>query len=203
MSVTDTLLLRALLLFLMFGSIAGLLVGAALILRPDWLLRVSKHANRWVSTRHLDRSLEQSINLDHWFYRYRLVSGILTLAGAIYSIYFFTAAFDKPGVLAALSKHYTLPSALISWLLDALVLSSLVGAVFALIVSLFLLFRPSMLRGFEHGANQWISLRRALKPLEVPRSGVDEYVFRHVRLVGVLLLLGSLYTLVGLMIWLR
>ena len=202
MSVTDTLLLRSLLWFLMFGSIAGLLVGAALILRPDWLLRVSKRANRWVSTRRLDRALEQSINLDHWFYRYRLVSGILTLAGAVYIIYFFTAAYDKPSALAGLSKHYTIPPALMDALLDALVLSSLAGAVFALIVSLFLLFRPSMLRGFEHGANQWVSLRSALKPLEVARSGVDEYVFRHVRLVGVLLLFGSLYTLVGMVTWL-
>ncbi len=200
MSVIDTLLLRSLLLFLMFGSIAGLLAGAALILRPDWLLRVSKRVNRWVSTRHLDRSLEQSINLDRWFYRYRRVTGTLTLAGAVYIIYFFTAAFDQPGVLAGLSKHYAFPPAFIGWLLDALVLSSLAGAVFALIVSLFLLFRSSMLRGSEHGANQSASLRRALKPLEVVRSGVDKYVFRHVRLVGVLLLFGSLYALVGLTI---
>ncbi len=199
---TDTLLLRALLLFLMFGSIAGLLAGAALILRPDWLLRVSKLANRWVSTSYLERWLDQSIKSDHWFYRYHRVSGTLTLAGAVYIIYVFTAMFDKPAVLAVLSKNTVVPTEFMDVLLDALVLSSLAGAVLALIISPFLLFRPSLLRGIEHGANQWFSLWRALQLIEVVHSGVDEYVFRHARLVGVLLLFGNLYTLVWLVTWL-
>ena len=87
-------------------------------------------------------------------------------------------------------------------LLDSAVLSILLGAAFTLIISLFLLIRPSMLRGFEQGANQWISLRQALKPFEISRVGVDEYVFQNVQLAGVLLLFGSLYTLVGLTHWL-
>ena len=202
MSITDTLLLRSLLLFLMVGSVAGLFAGAALMLRPDWLLRVSKRANKWVSTRHLDQSLEQSFKLDPWFYRYHHMSGILTLAGAIFTLYFFTAGFDKSATLAGLSRKFSIPPALIGSLLDALALSCLLGAAFAIIISLFLLFRPSLLRGFEQGANQWFSLRRGLKPLEIPRSGVDEYVFRHVQLAGVLLLFGSMYTLVGLVAWL-
>ena len=87
-------------------------------------------------------------------------------------------------------------------LLDALVLCVLLGALFALFVSLFLLRRPSLLKDFEQGANQWISLRRALRPLELPREGVDEYVFKFGPQAGILLVLGSLYTLALLTIWL-
>ena len=202
MSITDTLLLRSLLLFLMLGSVAGLFAGMALVLRPDWLLRVSKRANQWVATRHLEQSLERSVKLDPWFYRYRHMSGILTLAGAVYILYFFTAGLNKPATLAGLSMKSSIPPALIGSLLDALALSCVLGAAFALIISLFLLFRPSMLRGFEQGSNRLLSLRHALKPLEIKRSGVDEYVFHNARLVGVLLLFGSLYTLVGLVTWL-
>lgn len=202
MSIVDNLLLRSLLLFLMLGSVAGLLAGATLILRPEWLMRLGKFTNRWVSTRKLDRALERPINLDHWFYRYSRVTGTLTLAGSIFIIYFFTASFDKLGTVAGLFKNSIVPPALMEVLLDTLVLIVLAGGVAALIVSLFLLFRPSLLRGFEQRVNQTTSLRRALKPLEVSRSNVDEYVFRHVRLVGVLLLFGSLYTLVGLAAWL-
>lgn len=202
MSVTDTLLLRSLLLFLMLGSVAGLLAGAALILRPDWLVRASKSANHWVPTRKLNQSLESPINLDHWFYRYRRLSGAFILLGAVYMLYFFMFKFDKSSLLAMLVKNATVPPALMDGLLDGLVLIGLTGAVCALIVSLFLLFRPSMLRSLELGVNQSTSLRRALKPLEIPRSDVDEYVFRHVHLAGVLLLLGSLYTLAGLATWL-
>ena len=201
MSVTDTLLLRSLLLFLMLGSVAGLLAGVALILRPEWLLRLGKFANRWVSTRHLSKSLEHPINLDYWFYRYSRVSGALLLAGAIFIIYYFITSFDKLRT-ANLFKNTTLSPELMEGLLDGLVLIMLVGGVLALIVGLFLLFRPSLLRGFEQKANRSASLRRALKPLEIPRSHVDEYIFRHVQLVGVLLVLGSVYTWVGLAAWL-
>lgn len=202
MSITDTLLLRSLLLFLMLGSVAGLLAGAALVLRPQWLMRLSKITNRWVSTRQLDKALERPINMDLWLYRYSRVSGTLTLAGAIFIIYFFISSFDKLGTLAGLFKNNSIPPALMGALMDALVLIILVGAVSALIVSLFLLFRPSLLRGFEQRVNKTSSLRRALKPLEIPRSNVDEYVFRHVQGVGVLLVFGSLYTLAGLAAWL-
>lgn len=202
MSIVNTLLLRALVLFLMLGSVAGLFAGVVLVLRPDWLLRVSKRANQWVSTRQMDRSLERGVNLDRWFYRYHRVGGSLTLSGAVFLIYFFTSGFDKPGILVGLSKIYAAPPAVLGLLLDTFIRVNLIGAVFVLIISLFLLFRPSLLCGLERSANQWYSMRRELKPLEISRSGVDEYVFRNIRLTGVLLLFGSLYALAGLAFWL-
>ena len=59
-----------------------------------------------------------------------------------------------------------------------------------------------LFRGFEEGANQWLSLRQTLKPLEVPRDGLEVYVERHARQVGIFLMLGGLYTLVLLLAWL-
>lgn len=202
MSITETLLLRSLVFFLVVGSVAGLLAGAALILRPHWLVRLSQMSNRWVSTRHIDKALERPINLDQWLYRYNRVSGTLMLAGAIFIIYFLTTSLDKLNSLASIFKNANIPPVLMDGLMDGLVLIVLTGSVFALIVSLFMLFRPSLLRGFEHQANQVASLRRALKPLEISRSSLDEYVFRHVLWIGVLLIIGSLYSLVGLVMWL-
>jgi len=202
MSDINKFLFHALLLFLMAGSLAGLFAGALLVLRPAWLLQMSKRVNRWITTRHVISLLERVVKVDRWFYRHHQASGILLLAGSIFLIYFFTARFDKLRILIGMSKTSTLPPVLIDVLLDSMVLSILLGAVFALIISLFLLLRPSLLRGFEQGANQWISLRRALKPFEIARVGVDEYVFQNVQMAGVLLLCGSLYTLAGLTVWL-
>jgi hypothetical protein len=197
MFITD-----ALLFLMVAGSVAGLLAGATLVMCPSWLLRTSKRANRWISTRRIDRMLEQVVKVDRWFYRHHRVSGTLLLAGAIFLIYFFTTRFDKLGILVGLSKALLASPSFTEALLDAMVLSILLGAVFALIVSLFLLSRPSMLRGFEQGANKRISLNRALKPLAITRIGVDEYVFQNVQLAGALLLLGSLYILAGATFWL-
>jgi hypothetical protein len=196
---TDAVLTRSLILFLILGSVAGLFAGATLLLSPGWMSNVSKRANRWVSTRQLARPLTLSIGLDSWFYRYNRFNGALLMAGSIYIVYFFTAVFDKAGALKNVFNTATVPPALMAGLIDALVLGGLTGAVFAAIVSLFLMLRPSLLREFEHGANQKISLRRALKPLEIQRDGLDSYVFKNVRWAGILILAGSLYTLVVLL----
>lgn len=196
MLITD-----ALLFFMVMAGVAGLLGGATLVMSPSWLLHASKRANRWISTRKIDHMLEQVIKVDRWFYRHHRVSGSLLLAGALFLIYFFTMRLNKVTILAELSKVAIISPAFTDALLDATVLSILLGAVFALLVSLFLLVRPSMLRGFELEANKRISLRRALRPLAIGRLGVEEYVFQNVRLAGAVLLLASLYILVGVAIW--
>ncbi len=201
-TIVESLLLRSVALFLIVGSLAGLVVGALLLWRPQRLHAVGALLNRWISTRHLDQSLERSVSLDPWFYRYRRTSGVLTLLGSCYILYFFTVSLDKTSAINGLSQYFKLPAVLVGALLDAGALIALLGATFAAFISVFLLWRPSMLRDFEQGANQWLSLRRALKPVEIPRQGVDEYVFQHARRAGILLVLGSLYTLVLLTFWL-
>lgn len=202
MSDINKLLFHAFLLTLMSGSIAGLFAGTALVLRPAWLLYVGKLVNRWISTRKLSSLLERMINIDRWLYRHHRITGILLLAGALFLINFFTGSFDKSTALAKFSRALAIPSAFTDVLLDSAVLSILLGVTFTMIISLFLLIRPSMLKGFERDANQWISLRRSLKPFEIPRTGIDEYVFQNVRMTGIMLLLGSLYTLAVLTAWL-
>jgi hypothetical protein len=203
MTILNNILLHAFLNFLVLGSAAGLIVGAILILRPHWLERVSLVANRWVSTRALNKSMERTIEFDRWFYRYRLFGGGFTLLGALYLLYFFTVTLDKAAAIAGIAKHFHVPVAYIGVLFDPLVLIALLGATFALFVSLFVLFRPSQLREFEKVANQWVSMRQTLKPLEVPRSGVDEFALRHASKTGAVLVMGSLYALVLLTWWAR
>lgn len=186
MTIIETVLLSALPIFLVTSSVAGLIVGAVLILRPHWLLRAGPIANRWISTGQLDRMLNISINADSWFYRYRRASGLATLAGAMYVLYFFSVQIDKTRA----GSDY------IGVLFDSMVLIALLGAALAVFVSLIVLFRPSLLRKFESAANEWISLRNALKPLDISHNNVDEFTFRHTQQMGVILVLCSVYTLV-------
>ena len=202
MSDINKYLFHAMLLFLMVGSIAGLFAGAALVLRPSVLLQVSARVNHWVATRKISGLLEHVFKIDRWLYRHHNATGTLLLIGAIFLFYFFTARFDKLRILIGFSIRFSIPPVFSEILIDAGVLSILLGAAFAFVVSLFLLFRPSMLKGFEQGANQWISLRRALKPFESFRDGIDAYAFHNAQMTGVLLLFGSLYTLAGLTNWL-
>ena len=187
MNIIETVLLSALPILLVTGSVAGLIVGAVLILRPHWLLRAGPIANRWISTGSLDKMLNIPINADSWFYRHRRTSGLATLAGAMYVLYFFSVQIDKTGA----------GSSYIGVLFDSMVLIALLGAALALCVSLIVLFRPGLLRKFESAANEWISLRDAMKPLELLHNNVDEFTFRHTQQMGVILVLCSVYTLVA------
>lgn len=174
--IIASLLLRSAVLFLMVGSIAGLVVGALLIRSPQRLRVIGNLLNRWVSTRHIDQALERSINVDPWFYRHRRISGGLILLASVYILYALTFNLDRANVIIGLSLRFSLHQALVGGLLDALVLSTLLGALLAVFVGLFLLLRPSSLRDFEQVSNRWVSMRRALKPMEVRREAVDEYL---------------------------
>lgn len=203
MTIVENILLHTFLNFLMLGSVAGLIVGAILIVRPRWLARVHLFTNHWVSTRKFKKSVESTIEFDRFFYRYRRISGGLILLGALYLIYFFSLGVDKASAIAGLANKFHAPPSYVGALFDPFVLIILLGATFAFFVSLFVLFRPSQLREFEKGANKWVSMRKALKPLEIQRSGVDEFAIRHASKVGVALVMGSLYTLVLLTFFAR
>lgn len=197
----QTWLFQSAVIFLVIGSVAGLLVGALLIFRPQHIQTISALLNRWISTRKFDKALERNFTLDPWLYRYRRFTGMLVLLGSLFVLFYFTVQLDRAATIEGLAKHFHYYPSIVGGLLDALVLSSLVGALSAVFVALSLMFRPSMLRGFEESANQWLSLRKALKPLETPRDNMERYVERYTRQIGIFLLLGSLYTLVLLAYW--
>lgn len=201
MAIVETILLRAALSFLILGSVVGLIVGAILIFRPHWLARASSHTNRWISTRNFDKFLETAIDVDSWFYRYRRASGAVLLAGAVYILYFFTMQVNEASTITALAARFHVPVAYFGALFDPVRVVSLTGVTFALLVSLLLLFRPGLFRKFEQRANVWVSLRREMKPLEILRHGVDEFAFSHTQQTGMMLMLGSVYTLAMLTFW--
>jgi hypothetical protein len=193
--IIQTWLFQSAVIFFILGSVAGLFAGALLLFHPHRFYVISAMLNRWISTRTLDKALESSFALDPWLYRYRRATGTLILIGAMFVLFYFTVQLDRAEAIASLAKHFHYYPSLVAGLLDALVMSSLIGALSAVYVALCLMFRPSLLRGFEETANQWLSLRRAMKPMEIQRDNMDRYVQRYARQVGIFLLLGSLYTL--------
>lgn len=181
---------------LALSSVTGLLIGGMLVFCPQLLRGASHIANRWISTRGLEKPLEKMILIDHWFYQYRQLNGAFTLVGSVVVIVFCTTRLDRALAVVNLRQ---INAAISVEHIDAMVLLCLMGATFSGLVSMFLLFRPSLLRDFEYDANQWVSLRNAIKPLEIQRKSVDEYVFSHMRITGAVLMCCGLYTLLALL----
>ncbi len=184
---------RDLAIFLLFGAVLGILLGLLLIFRPQFVDRLNHVANRWISTRHVNRWLDRSVSIEQWFYQHHRAVGAAIVLGAVYIFVYFGMLFDRAYTLQHFRVREMLPPKLLESLLDALVLGALVWGTVALIVGLFLWFRPSLLRGMEEEANKWVSSRRATKVLEIPRDDADRFVMRHARRVGWLVLLGSIY----------
>ena len=196
----DIFLWRVLAIFLLIGALTGVAVSLLLIFKPHLLARTSRIANRWISTRRMSRLMDRSIDIEGWLYQRHRSLGILAVLGAGYMLVYFGLLFDK----AAALQHRTgsMPASLLGGLLDAMVLAALVGAVVALVVGLFYWLRPSLLRGIEKSANQWISSDRAVMALDVPHDQVERFVAGHARQVGWLLLLGSIYLFFAVLRWL-
>jgi len=187
----DIFLWRALAIFLLVGAVLGILLGLLLIFRPQLLGQINRVANRWISARYISRLLDRSISIEHWFYQHHRVTGVAVMLGAAYIFFYFGVLYNKAVVLQRLNSM--IPAQMLEGLLRALVLCELVGAAVALVVGLFMLLRPELLRGFEKQSNQWVSSRQATKILDVPRDQVDRFVARHAQSVGWLLLMGSIY----------
>lgn len=189
--LVEMILWRDLAIFLLIGALMGLALGLLLVFWPHILERVNRVASRWISMRHVDRLLDRSISIEPWFYQYHRQLGILVILGSGYIFVYFSSLFDKAAALQQLSRYA--PAKVLDGLLDALVLTSQLGAAVALPVGLLLWLQPDLLHRIETGANQWMSSRRATKVLDVQHDQVDRYVAHHARQTGWLLLLGSTY----------
>jgi hypothetical protein len=191
--LTEILLWRMLAIFLTIGAGTGVILGLLLMIKPVYFEYVNRIANHWISFRRLSLILDHSVRVEHFFYRHhRSIGAGITLA-ACYLFIYFGALFDKTQSLSALSGMLPIPALVI--VLDVFVLSLLAGGALVLVVGVFLWQRPSLLRGLEEEANQWISLRQSTKFLDISHEGVNDFVERHLRRVGWLLLVGSVYLL--------
>jgi hypothetical protein len=90
------------------------------------------------------------------------------------------------------------PRHFVEWLGESLRLFLLIGNAAALVFGVFFILRPSALKRFETWADRSISGRQATKAIEVPRNPADQFVRAHPRVVGALVVLGSLYVLLNL-----
>lgn len=182
---------RALAIFLLVGALFGAALGLLLIFRLPLAQGISRVANQWISTQRLELMLDRSISLEQWFQRNHKPAGMLIVLGALYILAYFGFQFDHAYATRQLSG--ALPAGLAGVLLDAGVLTAWVGAVLALFAGLVLWLRPESLRGVEARANRWISLQQIGAALDAPHRQVDDFVQRHAREAGWLLLVGSIY----------
>ena len=81
--------------------------------------------------------------------------------------------------------------------LESFILFIIGGSVFTFLIGLFAFFNPQGLLSVNQSMSRWISGRRAMKSLEIPRW-TEPFFYRHRKIIAPLLILGALYTLYGI-----
>ncbi len=187
---------QSIFIFFAIGAAFALIAGLLLLLDSARAFRIGEKLDRWVSTRTLLRPLEQHYSVSRPLYRMHRLVGALICAGALYALVILVSPQGAAAVTKSLSGLGSARFA--AWLSESLRLVLVTGNVAALIFGIVFIVRPSALRSVEAWADRYISTRKSTKPLEELHRPADRFARAHPRLVGSLVVLGSLYVLLNL-----
>ncbi len=186
---------------LLGGAVLGVVIGALLLFDSERVMRWNYTLNRWYSTRQAMRALERPIDVKRPFYRWHRVLGAVVFAASLFTLDVLVFGFHTSALVRALRGSGD--PALLSLVLDTARLVLITGNVAALIAAAVLVFRPSLLKGLEGWGDRQYSGRAATKPLDIMRYQPDDFVRARPRLVGGVLVLGSIYVLLTMGVMLR
>lgn len=191
----------ALYVLLLGGAALGLVVGVLLLVNSERVMQWNSRLNRWYSTRRAMRSLDGQIDIKRPLYRWHRVLGVLVFAASVYTLDILVFGFQTSALVRALRGAGD--PTFLALVIDGVKIFLMAGNVAALLASAALVFRPSLLKGLELWGDRQFSVRVSTQPLDVMRYQPDDFVRSRPRLVGALLVLGSVYVLVTLGILIR
>jgi len=168
-------------------GIAGALAvaaGAGLLITGGRTLRRRTALRRWLLETDLVALLDRRRSIERPLYRHHRAFGAAVIVGAVVCLAALWALDDHPLLTDVL------PEILGAWGAEAVILTSWALAVFALGIGMFLLIRPSALKGFEAAANRWIEVLPSSTKDTVPaETDINRVILRAPRFAGILLLL--------------
>jgi hypothetical protein len=147
------------------------------------------------------RALERPIDVKRPFYRWHRIVGVLVFAASLFTLDVLVFGFQTSALVRAL-RGMAQPAAL-ALVLDSVRWFLIAGNVAALLAAAVLVFRPSLLKGLEVWGDRQYSGRTSTKALDIMRYQPDDFVRARPRLVGGVLVLGSLYVLLTMGVMIR
>ncbi len=201
-NLVSDVFVRTFLIFVGVGCVLSLLVGLWMLLKPNVTLRLNQYFNRWFATDKLSAVLVSQYNIERVLHRHHRFVGALVLGGSVYYLLYALLFAIKSKDLTNLLFH-SWNQFMGLWLAAALIVILIAGNVFAVVVGAGLLFRPHLIANLEAWANKSYGSDKLQQALDAMRMQPDDLVARHIRLVGVLVVAGSLYALASFWIALQ
>ncbi|MBF0135535.1 MAG: hypothetical protein H7833_18295 [Magnetococcus sp. DMHC-1] len=178
--------IRLLGILMIGGCVLGMLVGFWLLVRPAFSRSLQRPA------KDLLRPLAHPIRIERIFYRHhRLFGGFVFLTSG----FILLRLKGFLGQELILSPQAGRGGAVQVWFWESVVIFFCLVGLFTLGVGALLLVRPSLLRSFERWANQHFSMAWLRTLAKQVRNALLCWILNHPRLVALLLIVGSLFTL--------
>lgn len=191
----------ALYVILLLGAALGLVIGIMLLVDSARVMRWNEVLNTWIATGKAMQVLDRPVEVKRVIYRWHRLVGVLLLAGAFFTLDALAFGFTTTALVRAFRG--TGNSALLGLLFETARIFLIVGNVAALLAAAVLVFRPSLLKGVEGWADRSYSGRETSEKLDIMRYQPDEFVRARPKVVGAVVIVGSLYALFGLGLLLR
>jgi hypothetical protein len=181
-NLTWQLLVQFLIVLFLVVAVSGLAVGVGLIASSPKMVEYFRVLNRWVSTRHVLKSVEVPRETDRLAHRYHRWVAAGFLLGGLISIFGLLAGLDPSAVGRAFAEKRFAPAVIVAvesakWVLIA-------GSAFGVVVGAMLLFYPNAESTLERFANQWVSPRRVTRSWDDMHMNLDTLVEAHPRPAG-------------------
>jgi hypothetical protein len=163
-------------------AVAGLAVGVGLIVFSPKTFQIFHVLNRWVSTRHVLKSVEVPRDTERVSHRYHRWLAAGFVLGGLVSIFGLAVGLDASAVSAVFAQKSIVPVVAIAvesakWFL-------IVGSAFGVVVGAMLIFYPNAESTLERYANRWVSPRRVSRSWDDMHMGLDTLVEAHPKPAG-------------------
>ena len=163
------------------AGVAATVVGVLLLTVPRPILDAPTGLRRVLFETSLGQLFDRRFAIERGVYRRHRLAGAVVLLGAIAIATLLWYLGRKPGVVAQLRAALTIPG------LHVVTAAAMTIAAVLGVVGACLLVRPSVLKGLEATANRWIE-----PPRRDVHMMVSEWVLRHPRMTGLVLVVAGL-----------
>ena len=172
---------------MLIAGVFGIAAGAGLLAVPRQMLLERTLFRRWLFEINFSALLNRKQSIERPLYRHHRIFGATVTIGAMISLMPLFWLYVHP-----LAKD-TLTHTLGIWGARAVILSAWALVFFVLAVGLFLLIRPSALKGFEAASNRWIEpFPSGRNSAAIDATGISRLVLHAPRLAGLILLAAGL-----------
>ena len=191
-TILSEILFDASLLFIVIGTLIGLIFGLGLIFSPATTLKFNEKINTRISLREKTKSIETPIKSEPFFYKHSKISGAILAIGSIFVLYTLET-FNAYSLIPHLPKSISAPAW--EWIIQSAEVFLYISCIFILVFGLIVFVRPSMVKNFEEVANHWISTRQGFSKMSTDIDITNKLVNTYPRTFGVFITLFSLIVL--------